>query len=119
MKIGNQGDGGGRTAIVLTEEQTIEVGALACALSQEQIADYFGICRNTFTQIMKRQPEVAEQYKKGRSRTILNVGQGLIEKAITGDTTASIFYLKTQAGWKEKEMEEKELPPINVYLHDT
>lgn len=119
MKKGRQGEGGGHPPIVLTDKQLIEVQALASALSQEQIADYLGICRTTFHEIRKRQPEVDEHYKKGRAKVIYNVGNGLIQKAIDGDTTASIFYLKTQAGWREQEAEDKELPPIQVYLNDT
>jgi predicted DNA-binding transcriptional regulator AlpA len=32
-----------------------------------QIADYFGIDRTTFYEILKRQPEVFLHYKKGRA----------------------------------------------------
>ena len=97
----SQGQGGGRKQKTLTKEQIIEVGALSAVLSQEQIADYFEIARNTFLAIMDRQPEVSEQYKKGKARAIGKVAQGLIKQANNGNTTAAIFYLKTQAGWKE------------------
>jgi len=119
MKKGRQGEGGGQPLIVLTEKQLIEVEALSSVLSQDMIADYLGICRTTFYNIRKRQPEVDERYKKGRANIGFSVGNGLIQKAIQGDTTASIFYLKTQLGWREQEPEDKELPPIQVYLNDT
>ena len=86
---------------VLTEAEKAEVETLAAVLSTEQIADFFGIHRNTFTAIMRRDPDVAVRYKKGRARAIGAVAQGLITKARAGDTTSMIFFLKTQAGWRE------------------
>ena len=87
----------------LSDEQIIQVESLAAFLSIEQIADYFGIGRTTFYEIMKRQPEVSEHYKKGKAKVIANISKSLIQKAIDGDTPSIIFYLKTQAGWKEKQ----------------
>lgn len=92
---------GGQPAKTLTPDQVAEVATLAAVLSQEQIADYFGIARNTFIAICERQPEVLEQYKKGKARAIGTVAKGLLQKARDGDTASAIFYLKTQAGWKE------------------
>lgn len=86
---------------VLNDEEMAQVEALASVLSTEQIADYLGVGRSTFYTIMERQPEVAGRYKKGRARAIGSVSQSLIKKAMSGDNTAAIFYLKTQAGWKE------------------
>lgn len=92
-----------RAPITLTEAQKAEVETLAALLSQEQIADYLGICRTTFRAICDRDPEVAERYKKGKARAIAHVAKGLLMKARDGDTTSSIFYLKTQGGWRETE----------------
>jgi len=103
MKNGRQGEGGGHPTKVLSEEDVIKVEGLASVLSIEQIADYFGMARNTFYAIMKRQTEVGEHYKKGKAKAIGSVGKGLLQKAISGDTASAIFYLKTQAGWKEKQ----------------
>lgn len=92
---------GGRPQKKLDEKQIAQVEALAAYLSTEQIADYFKIARNTFAAICERQPEVFEQYKKGRAKAIGNIAKSLISQAQAGNTTAAIFYLKTQAGWKE------------------
>jgi hypothetical protein len=116
VKIGNQGDGGGRPLIELTSEQSHEVGALASVLNQEQIADYLGVSRRTFIEILKRDEHVSAQYKKGKAKAIATVGANLITQAKTGNTTAAIFYLKTQAGWKETETEAQEIPPINIIV---
>lgn len=88
-------------ARVLNDEELAQVEALASVLSTEQIADYFGIGRTTFYQVMDRQPEVSVRYKKGRSKAIGSVAKGLLQKAQSGDNAAMMFYLKTQAGWRE------------------
>ena len=95
---------GGQPPKTLTPEQVAEVSTLAAVLSQEQIADYFGIARSTFALICERQPEVLGQYKKGKARAIGIVAKGLLQKARDGDTASAIFYLKTQAGWKETQV---------------
>lgn len=105
-----------RPRIELTDDQISQMEALASVLTQEQIADYLGICRKTFSEILKREPEVFTQYKKGKANAIANVANNLVSKALDGDTTAQIFYLKTQAGWKEQEAPKAELPPINIML---
>lgn len=91
----------GRPAITLSAAQKTEVETLAAVLSTEQIADYFGIGRRTFYAMMARDEEIAARYKKGKSRAIGAIAQGLIAKARGGDTASMIFYLKTQAGWRE------------------
>ena len=116
MKKGNQGDGGGRPAVELTAEQIIELKALASVLNKSQVADYFGISENTLRAIEKRQPEVFAAYKKGRVNQIVGMGTNLIQLAKKGNVTANIFYLKTQAGWKESEPEAQEIPPINIIV---
>ena len=97
---------GGQPQKTLTPDQVAEVATLAAVLSQEQIADYFGISRPTFAAICERQPEVLLQYKKGKARAIGTVAKGLLQKARDGDTASAIFYLKTQAGWKETNVQE-------------
>ena len=91
----------GRPPIMLTETQRAEVETLAALLSQEQIADYLGIARTTFRAICAREPDVSERYKRGKAKAIAHVANGLLQKARSGCTTSSIFYLKTQAGWRE------------------
>jgi hypothetical protein len=92
---------GGRPAIHLTTEQKAEVPTLAAILNAEQIADYFGVSRTTFFQILDRDEEVSVLYKKGRARAIGNAARNIITASNKGNVSASIFYLKTQGGWKE------------------
>ena len=91
----------GRTALILTDEQKAEVETLAAVLTAEQVADYFGIGRRTFYDMMQRDAEIAARYKRGKAKAIGFIAQGLINKARGGDTTSMIFFLKTQAGWRE------------------
>jgi broad specificity phosphatase PhoE len=97
-----RGEGGGRPMVELTEEQIAQVEALAAFLSTEQIADYFGIGRNTFYQIMRREDDVSVRYKRGRAKAIATLAKGLLKDAIDGNERAREMYLKTQAGWSEK-----------------
>lgn len=91
----------GRPMITLTDDQVREVETLAALLNQDQIADYFGISRRTFSAICNRDEEVLSRYKRGKAKAIAHVANGLLQKARAGDTTSAIFYLKTQAGWRE------------------
>jgi hypothetical protein len=91
----------GRPRKVLTDEQRGELETLAALLNQDQIADYFGMGRTTFYEMMERDHDISERYKRGKSKAIGSVARGLLQKARDGDTASAIFYLKTQAGWKE------------------
>lgn len=81
----------------------MQVEALGATLSKGQIADYFRVSRPTFDKICARQPEVLVRYNAGKARAIERVANGLLQKALSGDNTAAIFYLKSQAGWTEKQ----------------
>jgi hypothetical protein len=96
--------------MTLTEAQKVEVETLAAVLTAEQVADYFGIGRRTFYAMMQRDEEIAARYKRGKAKAIGVIAQGLINKARGGDTTSMIFFLKTQAGWRETSQIEHLLP---------
>jgi hypothetical protein len=96
----------GRPAKTLSDKQRGEIETLAAFLSIEQLADYFGIGRTTFYALAEKDPEILEHYKRGKSKAIAHIAQGLIQKARAGDTTSAIFFLKTQARWRETERHE-------------
>ncbi|MCI5076552.1 hypothetical protein [Oricola sp.] len=100
-----------RPRITLTDDEVREVETLAALLNQDQIADYFGIARNTFRAICERDEEVLARYKKGKAKAIAHVANGLLQRARAGDTTSSIFYLKTQGGWRETSNHEHQASP--------
>jgi hypothetical protein len=91
----------GMRPFTLTDAQKAEVETLAAVLTAEQVADYFGIGRRTFYSMMERDEEIAARYKRGKAKAIGVIAQGLINKARSGDTASMIFFLKTQAGWRE------------------
>lgn len=93
--------GGGQNKKSLTEDQMIQVETLAAYLSMEQIADYFGMSKVTLYRIAKDVPEVHERYKRGKAKVVGSIAQSLITKARKGDNACMMFYLKTQAGWRE------------------
>lgn len=91
----------GRPLTTLTDAQRAEVETLAAVLNAEQIADFLGIGRTTFFAILNRDEDLSERYKRGKARAIGAVAQSLVTKARAGNVTAMIFFLKTQAGWRE------------------
>ena len=97
----SQGQGGGPPTRVLSEDEINQVEKLAALLSIEHLADYLGVGKTTFYAIMERQPEVAERYKEGKAKAIAGVSKALLTAALNGDAVRQMFYLKTQAGWKE------------------
>lgn len=107
---------GGRPRTELTEGQIAELETLAAVLNQDQIADYMGIPSRTLRAVLSRDELVSAAYKKGRAKAIGRVAQSLLRSATDGNTTAQIFYLKTQAGWKETETEAQDLPPVVIQL---
>ena len=112
-----QGQGGGPKIRTLTQDQIIQVEALSACISVDQMADYLSVSKTTFYQIMKRQPEVSARYKKGRAYAIKDIATGLIQDAVDGDNVARIFYLKTQAGWREKDSDTGgTISPINIIM---
>ena len=100
----------GRPEVELTEKQIDEVETLAAVLSTNDIADYFGIGRTTFYALMHRNPYISERYKNGRAKAKGAIAGSLIQKARSGELGAQIFYLKTQAGWKETQSLEHSSP---------
>ena len=92
----------GKPLIVLNQEQISRVEELASVLTKSQIADYMGICANTFRAIEDRQPEVARAFNTGKAQAIANVAANLIAQAEAGNVAAAMFYLRTQAGWTDQ-----------------
>ena len=100
---------------MLNDDEIAQVEALASVLTTEQIADYFVIGRTTFYEIMERQPDVSVRYKRGRAKAIGNIAKNLVTKAQSGDNAAMIFYLKTQAGWKETTHVQQETKEVKTF----
>jgi len=85
-----------------SDDELDQVERLAGLLNQEQLANYFGMSSNVFTQCVNDDPRLDVAYRTGRAATISEVAQTLVRKALDGDTQSLIFYLKTQGRWTEK-----------------
>ena len=58
--------------------------------------------------------------KKGRAEGLNKVSNALFEKAIQGNVTAMIYYLKVRGreNWSENQPEPlREIPPMQIVLH--
>lgn len=98
---------GGRPRIELTDAQLEELKILAPICTLQEIADYFGFSIDTFQRLKSRDEEVLRIYKKGRVQGKGIMGGSLFRRGVAGDTTAAIFYMKTQGGWREPKDDEK------------
>lgn len=99
------------------EDAAVQIQALAAVLTRAQMADYFAISEGTLWKWMQKHPELADAYKQGRARVIRDVAASLLSKVRAGDLTAMIFFLKTQAGWKETQRIESE-QNVNIGTSD-
>lgn len=76
-------------------------------LTDEQLAEKIGITATTLYDWKNRFPEISEALKKGKEVVDYEVENALLSKALAGDTTAQIFWLKNrrQDKWRDKPRE--------------
>ena len=87
----------GRPPYIKTEEDSKLVEALAIAgVNQTLIAQIVKISEPTLRKNFRSQLDTS----KARANAIIS--QALFKKAKDGNVVAQIFWLKTQAGWKER-----------------
>lgn len=105
-KIGGHGgarEGSGRAAFEPTEQERKQVEAFSgYGLPLEQIAVLVreGISVETLTKHFER------ELVSGKAKANTGVGRTLHQKAMAGDTTAAIWWSKTQMRWKETQQHE-------------
>ena len=93
----------GRPKFVVTKEMCEKAEDYASqGLTSEQIALALGIGESTLYDKQNEFTEFGEAIKRGRGTGIQRVTNKLYEKALEGDNTAIIFYLKNRAGWQDK-----------------
>ena len=89
----------------LTDEGlTMLAGWARDGLTDEQIAHNVGISRETLSQWKKRFSDISDTLKKGKEVVDYAVENALLDKALRGDTTAQIFWLKNRRPdkWRDK-----------------
>lgn len=79
-------------------------------LTDEQIAHNCGITATTLYDWKNRFTEISETLKRGKEVVDYQVENALLNKALGGDTTAQIFWLKNRKPdkWRDKPQEEKQ-----------
>ena len=93
----NENNDVGRPPYIKTDEDAKTVEALAIAgVKQSLIADIVKISEPTLRKNFRKELDTS----KARANAIIS--QALFKKAKDGNVVAQIFWLKTQAGWKEK-----------------
>ena len=105
-KIGTHGgarEGSGRPAFVPTDQERMQVSALSgVGLPQDQIASLIrdGIHVETLRSHFEK------ELTAGKAKANSQVAKSLYQKAMSGDTTAAIWWTKTQMRWSETQKHE-------------
>ena len=89
----------------LTEDGlTLISGWARDGLVDEQIAHNMGIASGTLYDWKKKFPEISKALKTGKEVVDYQVENALLDKALGGDTTAQIFWLKNRRPdkWRDK-----------------
>lgn len=82
--------------IEITDEQRYSVELMAgIGIKHADIAAALAISPVTLRKYCKAELSV------GKTRTITKVADSLVRQALAGNMTAAIFFLKTQAGWRD------------------
>lgn len=110
----------GRPKWIPTEEICDKAREMASrGLTVSQIADCLGVSERTIYERQIEYPHFMQSIKEGRSEGINQVTNALFEKAIEGDNTCMIFYLKSRdrESWGDQYIEPiKEIPPIQITI---
>jgi hypothetical protein len=91
-----QGENTNRMGVPLDKEKVKEQ-IIKYKGNLTKVAQAFKCSRQTITRIVRVNPDVKEILEEARERVIDDVEDAFTRKAINGDTTASIFFLKTRA----------------------
>lgn len=70
-------------------------------LNKAQVAAMCGLGESQWYVREQEAPEISEAYKRGKAKGVLTISNALFEQAKSGNTTAQIFYLKCNGGWRE------------------
>lgn len=79
----------------------------ASGLTLEQVAHCLGISYDTLNERSKEFSDFAAAIKRGKSKGIGMMANNLVKLAKAGNAAANIFWLKSQAKWREREIEEQ------------
>ncbi len=92
-------------------------------LTDEQIAHNCGISATTLYDWKNRFPKISESLKKGKEIVDYEVENALLNKALSGETAAQIFWLKNRRPdkWRDKpsyDADKDTLQKLDAMLED-
>lgn len=72
--------------------------------TDDDLADFFGVVVKTIGRWKHAQPDFVAALRRGKTDADIKVAQSLYDKAMSGDTTACIFWLKNRrtGHWRDK-----------------
>lgn len=92
---------GGRPTGFKPEYSTQAFALALLGITDEKMAGVFGVSEATLNNWKRAHPEFFESLKNGRSPADAQVASSLYKRALRGDVTACIFWLKNR-GWRDK-----------------
>lgn len=110
---------GGRRQVYLDPEAIYRMATLG--LSREMIANYYGITKAKFSELIEDYPELDEAYLMGMSAGMAKAAMSLEKQIEGGNCIPTIFRLKV-GGWieadKRKDNQEDTTPRVNIFIPD-
>lgn len=102
----------------LTEEGLILLeGWARDGLTDEQIAHNMGITRETLNQWKNKYTDISDTLKKGKEVVDYEVENALLQSAMSGNTTAQIFWLKNRRPNKWREKRDNTEDTLNISIN--
>ena len=83
-------------------------------LTDEQIAANIGVSRKTLSEWKVKYGDIGDTLKKGKDIADYEVENALYKKAVSGDVTAMIFWLKNRRKHKWRDKPEENAVNVNV-----
>ena len=73
--------------------------------TDEELANFFGVCKATINNWKTEYPEFLDSIKEGKENADAKVAKSLYQTALSGNTTAQIFWLKNRRSkeWRDKQ----------------
>jgi len=108
---------GGRRQVYLDPEVIYRLATVG--LTREMIANYWGITKGKFQELIEDYPELDEAYLMGMSAGMAKAAMSLEKQIEGGQCIPTIFRLKV-GGWieadKRKDNQETNAPRVNIYI---
>lgn len=111
------GPNGGGQEIALKPGAYKRIEALASeGHALGSIARSLGMSRRAFQEVRKRDPEAQDAFETGKAVDEALVANVLRAKALSGDTVAMLFWLKTRHGYREGDPAQASGPSVQINL---